>query len=408
MAVALVNAAAAPEPVPSTSLEMRAMWVPRTALTSPDSIATLVRSAQASGFNALFVQVRGRGEAFYRSRIEPRATELDRQALEFDPLQLLLDLGHAAGLQVHAWVNVNLVASSVTLPRDANHVALRHPEWLMTPKALGAALRSTSPRSPAYLGTLSRWTRAESARVEGLYLSPISADARKYTTAVIREMVEQYAVDGLHLDYIRYPHEDFDYSPAALAEFRAAQLATLPLPERTKLDGAVALDPSAWATQRPQEWAAFRRDCLTLLVAGLQAAARDVRPALIVSAAVVPSAEDARNRKLQDWPVWARAGYFDALSPMIYTSNTQEFAAALDQMPGLLGDTPFWAGIGAYRLPLSRTIDHVRLARRSQAAGFILFSYDKLADDGTAASALTALAPVLIEAPASGGRRSPR
>mgnify|MGYP003411276806 CR=1 FL=1 len=66
-AVALFSVAAAPVRVSSTSLEMRAMWVPRSALTSPGSISLLVRSAQASGFNALFVQVRGRGEALYRS-----------------------------------------------------------------------------------------------------------------------------------------------------------------------------------------------------------------------------------------------------------------------------------------------------------------------------------------------------
>lgn len=101
-------------------------------------------------------------------------------------------------------------------------------------------------------------------------------------------------------------------------------------------------------------------------------------------------------------------GVLDVLCPMIYTADTPGFAAALDDLPALLGGTPFWAGIGAYRLPLPRTIEHVRLVRKSQAAGFVLFSYDKLADDGTAAAALSVLAPVLLESPASGGRRFPQ
>src|SRR5512132_1029474 len=61
------------------ALEVRGLWVLRSSLASSQSIANLVRSARASGFNTLFVQVRGRGEAFYRSRIDPRADELTPQ-----------------------------------------------------------------------------------------------------------------------------------------------------------------------------------------------------------------------------------------------------------------------------------------------------------------------------------------
>lgn len=386
-------------------VELRALWVPRSVLATPDSIATMVRAAQASGFNAIFVQVRGRGEAFYRSAIEPRATELQRQPESFDPLALTLSLGHAAGLRVHAWVNVNLVASSATLPRESRHVALRHPEWLMVPKALGQALAETSPRAPGYLGALSRWTRGESDRVEGLYVSPVTSRARAYTTGVVRELVAQYPVDGLHLDYVRYPQEDFDYSPAALSEFRTALGSSLTAQARARLEAAAALDPTVWASQHSREWAAFLRDRLTLLVSAVQADARQARPGIQISAAVVPSAEDARSRKMQDWPVWARAGYFDALSPMIYTTSTPEFAATLEALPALMGGTPFWAGIGAYRLPASRTAEHVRLVRQSQASGFVLFSYEKLAESGTAASALAALAPVVLDTAAAGGGR---
>ena len=45
--------------------EIRAMWVLRTSLTTPDRIATLVQAARDHGFNTLFVQVRGRGDAYY-------------------------------------------------------------------------------------------------------------------------------------------------------------------------------------------------------------------------------------------------------------------------------------------------------------------------------------------------------
>src|SRR5512139_90187 len=108
------------EPPPSTSLklpdETRALWVLRTSLTSPDRITTLVRSARDHGFNTLFVQVRGRGDAYFLGGVEPRPADLQRQPASFDPLATVIESAHAAGLRVHAWINVNLVSSAADLP----------------------------------------------------------------------------------------------------------------------------------------------------------------------------------------------------------------------------------------------------------------------------------------------------
>src|SRR6185295_12580145 len=67
---------AAPERTPATALqnEVRALWVVRTTLTSPEKIHQLVNAAADNGFNTLIVQIRGRGDAYYKSRVEPRAS----------------------------------------------------------------------------------------------------------------------------------------------------------------------------------------------------------------------------------------------------------------------------------------------------------------------------------------------
>lgn len=387
--------------------EVRGLWVPRTAMTTATGIATLVTDARNAGITDLLVQVRGRGEAFYTSDLEPRASELDGQPAAFDPLALTIERARAAGLKVHAWINVNLVASGTTLPRASSHVAARHPEWLMVPRPLAASIGGMAPRSPGYIGTLARWTRAASGQVEGLYLSPLHAEARAYSVSLVRELVERYAVDGVHFDYVRYPSDEFDYSAGALAAFRASRLSATSMADRHRLDLASKSEAAAWTTAQPAAWAAFRRDQLTLLIAGLQAAARATRPGIVVSAAVVPDAADARDRKFQEWPVWARASYFDVLCPMIYTSNADDFDATLQTLPAMLGGTPFWAGIGAYRLPVSGTIEHLRLARRSDAAGIVLFSYEKLAERGDSADLLSAFRSALLASQTPITRRSP-
>src|SRR6478609_3541724 len=140
------------------SSETRALWVQRGSLATRESIGALVTSAREHGFNTLLVQVRGRGDAYYLGGVEPRAAELLRQPETFDPLATVLEAGHAAGLQIHAWINVNLVSSASELPAAREHLIYRHPAWLMVPRDIGQQLAAVAPDSPAYLGMLARWT----------------------------------------------------------------------------------------------------------------------------------------------------------------------------------------------------------------------------------------------------------
>ena len=79
----------------------------------------------------------------------------------FDPLARAIAQAHDAGLQVHAWVNVNLVAGVGELPAARDHVIYRHPEWLMVPRALAEDLAAIDPKSPEYLGRLARYVRGQ-------------------------------------------------------------------------------------------------------------------------------------------------------------------------------------------------------------------------------------------------------
>src|SRR5436309_4116016 len=146
--------------------EVRALWVVRTSLVSPSAIATMVSAARESGFNTLLVQIRGRADAYYAGGFEPRASAIAAQPA-FDPLATTVALAHDAGLQVHAWVNVNLVAGGHVLPASRDHVIYRHPEWLMVPHALAEDLAGVNPRSPEYLGRLARYGRGQPSELEG-------------------------------------------------------------------------------------------------------------------------------------------------------------------------------------------------------------------------------------------------
>jgi uncharacterized lipoprotein YddW (UPF0748 family) len=353
------------------------MWVQRGSLVSPKTIQSVVNMARDGGFNTLIVQVRGRGDAYYASRHEPRPPLLARQPDSFDPLALLLTSARRAGLNVHAWVNVNLV-SDAQPPASRRHVVHRHPEWLMVPRPLAADLARMNPKSGAYLKRLSDYARARSDRVEGIFLSPIHKGAVDHTVRVIEDIVTRYDVDGIHLDYIRFPNDEFDYSAEVLGEFRSALIGGMPSSERRELASRARNRPLFYTEMFPQRWQEFRRERLTGLLTRIRSTVKARRPRAILSAAVFPDASDAMTRRFQDWGNWLGAGLLDAICPMTYTTDPVLFRSQIENVEHLAGSRPVWAGIGAYQLSAAATVENIRAARQLGAEGVVLFSYDNL------------------------------
>jgi uncharacterized lipoprotein YddW (UPF0748 family) len=370
---AIARAGAAP-----TATEVRALWVTRSSLSTPETIQRMVASASEHGFNTLFVQVRGRGDAYFNSGRERRASALAAQPDTFDPLAETLTRARDAGLRVHAWVNVNLVSSAAELPSSREHVIYEHPEWLMVSRELAPELLAIDVRSPEYLGKLARWTRANTDTVEGLYASPIHRGVHDHMSDVVADLVTRYPIDGVHLDYVRYPGSDFDYSRAAVGAFEDEMRSQVSPAEQARVTGLEAIDPFAWPEAFPQDWLQFRQTRLTGLIARLRSTATRLRPGTIVSAAVVPDAAAAVRDNMQDWRTWVDNGFVDALCPMAYTPDPHVFAEQITTVRALAGFRPVWAGIGAYRLSARETIDNIATARRLGASGIVLFSYDSL------------------------------
>jgi len=246
----------------------------------------------------------------------------------------------------------------------------------MVPRALVEEMAAVDPASPAYVGRIARWIRSRPQEVEGLYVSPIAPAAAQHIVAVVTEIVSRYAVDGLHLDYLRYPSEEFDYGAGALAEFRAEVAPRLPVVDRQRLARQAAVDPLAYTTSYPEAWARFRRSRLTSLVMRVRTAVKDARPAAIFSAAVVADQMDAEGRRLQDWRTWLELGLLDVVCPLAYTLDGRLFESQIAAARAIPGAHGLWPGIGAYRIPPTQTVENILTGRRLGATGFVLFSYD--------------------------------
>jgi uncharacterized lipoprotein YddW (UPF0748 family) len=379
-----------PPALPPETGDVRALWVVRTALLHPDSARAAVRRAHEAGFNTLLVQVRGRGDAYYRSRYEVPPDAMDQRLRgTYDPLGTVLDEARARGLKVHAWVNAHLVASAFLPPRDPAHLARRAPDLLAVPRELAPRLFPMDPRDPRYTETLLEWSQENVDRVEGLYTSPVSPGVREHLAAVVGDLVDRYPLDGVHLDYIRFPNTDFDYSREVLTAFRAWVRASVRIPasDLARAEAAWPRDPFAYVDAFPGLWDDYRRMGVDRTLERLYWTVKDRSPGTLVSVAVFPDPESARRERLQGWEEWVRAGYAEVVAPMAYTPNQDAFRRQIGRAVEVAGRDRVWAGVGIYQTTFDGAVGKTRDARGLGAGGTILFSYDwAVGPEGTRAA----------------------
>ena len=364
--------------VPPSVNEVRALWVVRTTLTSPEKIRRMIENARVNGFNTIIVQVRGRGDAYYNARWEPRAITLKDQPAKFDPLAVTLAEAKRAGLSVHAWINTSFLANLDELPTEATHVYNAHPEWLAVPRAVAVELYAMSPGDPRYRARIVEWSKANRAELEGLYTSPSHPAVREHIYSIWMDLLERYDVDGLHFDYVRLASPDFDYSRTSLDRFRAWLEPRLSAAERRLLELALKTDPLAAADAYRDQFADFQREQITSIVERIYHGVKKRRPSAIVSAAVFANDENAFTRRFQDWRRWLAMGILDVVCPMAYTPETATFQKQIEvaSKTAHAAGRKVWAGIGAYRIPAESTVEKINAARALGADGIILFSYD--------------------------------
>jgi|SRR5437762_1373711 len=324
--------------------QVRALWVRRASLESEDAIRRMVASASAAGFNTLFVQA---------------ADDAEAAAQGLDPIGETILQAHAAGMRVHAWIDVARVTAPGELPFARTHVVYQHPEWLMVPRTIAAELLAIDAHNPDYLGRLARWTRSNTDRADGLYISPLQPDATAYIAEAVRDLVRRYAVDGVYFDHVQYPAIDFDYSAKSMAAFRDFLQGQLPFTERQRIDAIEAIDPFAYPNELPEEWRLFRQSQLTALVARLRTTVKAARPEAIVSAAVTSDASIAERDHLQDWRTWVDNDFLDALCPIVAGNDATKVAAQVSEIVLFAAGRPVWVPITNPLAALARVANRV-------------------------------------------------
>lgn len=338
----------------------RGLWIVRDQLYSKEKIDAFLDFATQNGFYDLFVQIRGRGDAFYRSAIVVNNENIDET--DWDPLEYTLNRAHLRGLRVHAWINVFLLWSTDQRPKNEKHLLYQHPEWCSV-DANGVKDVQRLSTDFNHLGT------------EGIYLSPLVPEVHAYILSIIQELIANYALDGIHLDYIRYPKNCYDYNPVGRLRFRTrygVDPLLLTISDRSFYKGLELVEIDSLIL----EWENFRREAISDLIRDTQKMVTEMRPTVILSAAVKPDPEEARKHFFQDWQYWLKQNWLDFIVIMNYTQDTEQFERILEKCAAINQKDKIWVGIAVYNQSRYDAMTKTLIALNSQFPNVVFFSYD--------------------------------
>jgi uncharacterized lipoprotein YddW (UPF0748 family) len=349
--------------------EVRAVWVDafHDGAKTPAQVDKLIKDCLTANINTIFVQVRRRGDAYYNKSNEPRTEDPDLEP-GFDALQYLIEKAHGHRIEVHAWLNTLVAWNSAIPPKDGNHVWNRH-----GPQAKAASNWLCNYRS------FDTEKKTWSDRLKYSYfLDPGHPDALDYTVDTYLQVVKNYDVDGIHLDYSRYDGLGFGYNETNVARYNARDGTTgLPQPD----------DP---------RWMQWRRDQTANLVRKIYLKTLAIKPEMKVSSAVItwgggPVAADDWEKTSaytvagQDWREWLKEGIIDMVVPMNYFCEwkpneqlwyNQWIEWEKDNQYG----RQIIIGPGVFTNYIEQSLDQIRRAqapsaRGNYAAGVSLFAY---------------------------------
>lgn len=303
----------------SPKYEIRAAWIttiggldwPKTKATSEygiklqkEELCRHLDMLKRAKFNTVLFQTRLRGDVIYPSIYETFAESLTGRTggnPGYDPLKFAIEECHKRGMELHAWM--------VCIPAGNDRQI----------KLLGN--KSVVKKKPSMCIHFKRaW-----------YLDPGNPETAGYLSAMAKEIVMNYDVDGIHLDYIRYPENGENF----------------PDTKTFKKYG------------KGKSLAQWRRDNITETVRKIHNEVKNIKPWVKISSSPVGKYNDTRrysskgwnayNAVYQDAKLWMESGIHDAVFPMMYFRDNQFYPFALDWQENKHGR---WVvpGLGVYFL----------------------------------------------------------
>ena len=297
-------------------------------------LLSILNRAVQLRLNAIILQVRPNGDAFYRSSLEPWSGWLSGPGINpgYDPLAFAVAEAHRRGLELHAWFNP-FRATVSGKPVGAGHISRQRPDLIK---------------------------RAGSTTM----LNPSSTAAQQHVLQVIMDVVRRYDIDGVHLDDYFYPYPPHHNIADGLT----------PAQRRAAIDSFVKRMYSSVKAAKP--WVRVGISPFGVWQPGYPAG--------------VPAGVNAYEHLACDARKWLANGWVDYLSPQLYwrINSPQSFPALMKWWSAVNPSRPVWPGIATARIlssedrtrPASEIGSQIDLSRQlaRQSAGQLFWSWNSI------------------------------
>ncbi|MBU1099181.1 MAG: family 10 glycosylhydrolase [Bacteroidetes bacterium] len=316
-------------------------WPPKTTnqQIQQAELSNIINDIKKKKLNTLFFQVRSNGTTMFESSFEPYSPYLTGKTgkmPDYDPLEEAIKLSRKRGLEIHAWVNVMrcFAGEELFILENPKHLFNTHRNWLVERKDDGR---------------------------KAYWLDPGLPEVRNYLVELFAEIVKVYDIDGLHLDFIRYPGKDFadDFSYNLYG------------------DG-----------QSRDDW---RRNNINLFIEQLNYRIKEIKPYIklgVTPIGIYENIQGARGLEgyssvFQDTRKWLKTGLIDYAVPQIYWNfkdNPKFDVLARDWQLNSYGRNMI-LGIAAYKPEVKAEIENmIEYSRHIGAQGIAFFRYEHIKD----------------------------
>jgi uncharacterized lipoprotein YddW (UPF0748 family) len=290
-----------------------------------------------NGFTDILPNMLLAGIAHYDSKIIPTSNSF---RLYGDQLTKCIDAAHKNGLRVHVWKGC----------------------WRLdyAPESFIRKLQKENRMMVSDNGKTANW------------LCPSNPDNLRQEKDTIREILQKYQVDGIHLDFIRFKDSHTCFCNGCKSRFEndiGKRVSKWPLPSGN--------------TEIRKEFNRWRCSQITRLVRDVHAIARTLKPEIQVSAAVYANYPAISDSIAQDWGLWLKDDLVDFVCPMDYVQNNEQFSAIIKRQLALpMANNKVYPGIGVTasesRLTPIQTMDQLAIINKEGASGFALFDLNRV------------------------------
>lgn len=345
--------------LPYMENEFKGVWI-RPVEKNIYEVRRTLDNIKQTGINEIFLETYFHGYTIFPSSVmkEYGITVQNPKFLMFDPLKTYVDEAHKRGMKVHCWFESFYVGNSNPNSDESSILAV-YPSW--------GNKNLANYDSETYV--------KHAVEHNGYFLDPANPEVTEFLTKLIQEISQKYNVDGINLDYTRYPssqkEEVPNYEQSNWGYTEIARNEFLELYEVDPIE--IKKESVLW-----QKWNEYRRQKIHNYVKGV----REVIPSnKLFSAVIFPDYEICLQTKQQDWAGWSKENLIDAVTPLIMTSDNELFYKILKVVKDKISNkTTVLTGlfVGFLDAEPEDLLRQISVSRGLKSGGVILFDWAHL------------------------------